>query len=78
LFVAAADPVLHRFGEAVGFRPDDFGAQDEAEVVDAAQRVAPWDAHQRLGADAVGVDWTGYLAVDAFLVLAPTSAVVQR
>jgi hypothetical protein len=46
LFVAAADAVGDGFWEAVGFVPDEFGAEDESELVDASEGVAPWEAHE--------------------------------
>src|SRR5262249_1713744 len=48
LLMRPAYSVLHGFGGAVGFGPDDFGAEDEAELVGAGERVPPRQPKQRL------------------------------
>src|SRR5690606_190705 len=51
LLVRAADTVGDGLGQPVRLRPDHLGAEDEAEVVDAAEGVAPGDADEGLGSD---------------------------
>ena len=48
VLVAAADTVGDGLGQTVRLGPDHLGAEDEAEVVDAADGVAPRDADERL------------------------------
>jgi hypothetical protein len=55
LLVGAADPVGDRLGQPVGFGPDDLGAEDEAEVVDAGDGVPPRDADEGFFADTLEV-----------------------
>src|SRR5690606_38434964 len=44
--VTAAHSIRDRLRQPVWLRPDDFGAEDQAEVVDAAEGIAPRDAHE--------------------------------
>ena len=48
LFMAATHPVGDGLRQAVRFRPDNLGAEDQAEVVDAPDGVTPRHPHQRL------------------------------
>src|SRR5262249_36053761 len=48
LIIRPPHPILHGFGEAVGFRPDDLGAEDEAELVSGGEGVPPGKPEQGL------------------------------
>lgn len=46
LLMAAPDAVNNAFGQTVNLRPDDFRPENQPEVVDAAECVAPREPHQ--------------------------------
>lgn len=48
VFVTAPPAIGDRFGQPIGLGPDELGAQEQSEFVDAAQRIAPRQADEGL------------------------------